>query len=140
VRLAAITGGLWAALALAPAHVFVIAWTRGRAERVAILPEPAWVLGAFAVTVAGLVAMGIVWRLRGGALHDLARAASPLAWLTILVVPFLPGAADLFPALGILAGPFRWVLVGGAVLWHRWRLTPCARRSRTSIGTLHGCC
>jgi hypothetical protein len=57
-------------------------------------------------------------------MRDLVNRCTPLAWLNLLAVPFLPLVPDLVPGLVIFAGPFRWILVGAVALALFRSLTP----------------
>ncbi|MDP1569207.1 MAG: hypothetical protein Q8L86_04315 [Vicinamibacterales bacterium] len=65
----------------------------------------------------------------------------PLWALLVLVVPFLPWLADVWPALQVLAGPLRWivwVVVAGQLLWVLWqdRLLGASRLAGCSLTQL----
>ena len=71
-----------------------------------------------------LGAVAFLWQRRGGSFRDFIYKCTPLAWLNLLAVPFLPSLADLVPALVIFAGPFRWVIVGAVALALLWSFAP----------------
>jgi len=115
--LAAATGA-GVALATPHAQVLIVGWEAQHAVRVVRVPDTPWLLlaalTATAVTIAG-------WRLRERRSGGVTEAAlRTLPWLNLLAVPFMPGAADWFPASVALAGPLGVVLTGAVVFATIW--------------------
>ncbi len=128
--------GLASTIALARADVFLVGWEHGRALRVAWIPTSSEWLSSLALAVSGLIATALVWRRRARGPAHLVRRCVPLTWLSALVVPYLPGLADVVPALVVFAGPLRWAVVA-AVAWATIRgPASCAptRRSPYRLG------
>lgn len=103
---------------------FDVAGTTDAPERVAMLPSPAELVGFVVMTL--LIAAGVasVFRIgrksQEGFWTPAADPLLPLFGLGLLFLPYLPWAADLMPALRLLAGPGRfviWAIVVGQVLW-----------------------
>ena len=103
---------------------FDVAGTSDAPERVAMLPSPAELVGFVVMTL--LIGAGVASVLRIGRKSQegfwgpAADPLLPLFGLGLLFLPYLPWAADVVPALRLLAGPGRfviWVVVVGQVLW-----------------------
>jgi hypothetical protein len=126
--LALSAGGIALTIALSPARVFVTDWRGPRASRVLLLPHLTWVFGSIAVAAVMLGVLIAEWRRRGGTVETLGRRCSPLRWLWVVAVPFVPLASDFLPALTILAGPFRWLIVTAALMACLWpQVAPASR-------------
>jgi hypothetical protein len=94
----------------------------GRASRVALLPP--WPAFAGFVALAA-IALLLLDRARRRTHSDarLRDLVGPALAPALLLVPFLPWAADAMPALQMLAGPLRgvvWLAAGGLMAWVLW--------------------
>ena len=79
--------------------------------RVAMLPSLATWLLLMGVTSAGITCLGLALHRQTGAGPSVITASlAPLTASIVLVVPYLPWLADLFPVLTVLAGPGRWIV------------------------------
>ncbi|MGE0360303.1 MAG: ArnT family glycosyltransferase [Vicinamibacterales bacterium] len=106
----------------------------GARQRVAFVPgwQPLLAFTLVALLVAAGVARAVARRSGPGTIADL---ALPLFGLLLLVVPYLPGLPDWWPALQVLAGPAKWVVwtaVLGQLLWAAAPLAPGLARWATS--------
>ena len=125
--------------------------TADGAMRVALLPSPLVLVGFLAVGGLGLLLLDHRTLPRGTATAVYPRIGPlvlPLFGLTILLLPYLPWAADLVPAFQMIAGPARpliWLAIVAQLVWvlwqarllradwlQRWTL----RRSAVAIGML----
>ena len=95
----------------------------GTRERIALIPG--WQT-PLAFTLIGLLACGGLARALarsrrlGQPAADLGDLVLPLFGLVLLMLPFLPGLPDRWPAVQVLAGPAKWIVwavVGGQCLW-----------------------
>ena len=116
---------------------FVIAGTR---QRIALVPS--WHVGLAFLALAALGALALAvlvsrLRRRDGGVARMGTLVLPVFGLLALVVPYLPGVPDWWPALQMLAGPGLWIvwaLVAAQMAWVLWptyapRLTWCTSRS-----------
>ncbi len=141
-RARALAAGVTAGLAL---------WcTRGGLEvvagpdgplRVALLPSP-WQALSLVAAMAGLavgLVHGVAWAGRGDARAvtvDDADVTRPLFATGVLVLPFLPWLADVWPALTVLAGRFAvvvWLIAGLLTLRAAWIRIAAARGLHSSV-------
>ncbi len=107
----------------------------GARQRVALVPD--W--HVFLVfTLLGLLAAGGLHRALSrrraaapGSTLDVADLMLPVFGLALLLVPFLPGLPDRWPAVQALAGPAKWIvwaIVAGQCLWVAAPHAPMLRR------------
>jgi hypothetical protein len=106
----------------------------GVRQRIAFVPgwQPLLAFTLVALLVAVSVAQVVARRRGPGTIADL---ALPLFALLLLLVPYLPGLPDWWPALQVLAGPAKWIVwtvVLGQVLWVAAPLAPGLARWATS--------
>jgi hypothetical protein len=96
---------------LMPASVHIVSWQAGGSPVRLALLSPTWQLLVWMAS--GVVVHGLL-KVRG---YDVAasRMLRPALVLWTLIVPYLPWLADRLPLLLVLAGPVRWVVIGGAM-------------------------
>ena len=109
----------------------------GVRQRVALVPswQPFVAFLAFAAVL--LAGLAMLARRGRGPRPALASLVLPAFGLAVLLVPYLPGPPDWWPALQALAGPGLWIvwaLVAAQVVWTLWPHMPgvaswCSRRS-----------
>jgi hypothetical protein len=109
----------------------------GARQRIALVPswQPFVAFLAFAAVL--LTGLEVLARRARGPRPTLASLVLPAFGLTVLLVPYLPGPPDWWPALQALAGPGLWIvwaLVATQCVWTLWPHVPgiaawCGRRS-----------
>ncbi len=95
----------------------------GVRQRIALVPswQPFVAFLAFAAVL--VTGVAVLVRRGRGPRPALAALVLPAFGLTVLLVPYLPGLADWWPALQALAGPGRWIvwaLVAAQCVWTLW--------------------
>ena len=109
----------------------------GARQRIALVPswQPFVAFLAFGAVL--LTGLAVLARRARGPRPALAPLVLPAFGLTVLLVPYLPGPPDWWPAIQALAGPGLWIvwaLVATQCVWTIWPHVPsiaawCARRS-----------
>ncbi len=125
------------AVTLRSADAFVAGGRGGLAWVVASFPPVRTLAVQFGAALGAAVA--VVWGLSAwagrrcgtGTAAGVARW-SPLAWIGVAVVPFLPGAAGVLPGLLVFSGPILWLLLGAALLAGWWGVVGPAAFQRWS--------
>ncbi|MBI4475782.1 MAG: hypothetical protein HY654_01335 [Acidobacteria bacterium] len=112
VRLAAAVFVLALVGYLGEAWVTITRWSSGTPELVARFPTASHFWTQLAAA-AGLVAVSLaVWRQRyRRTAQDFARRLTPIFWLTVLILPYVPWVNERLPLVLLLSGPARWGVI-----------------------------
>ena len=100
--------------------------TEGTRQRIALVPSWQPLVAFLALAALGALGLAVLvsrTRRRDGGVARVGTLVLPVFGLLALVVPYLPGAPDWWPALQMLAGPGLWIvwaLVAAQMVWVLW--------------------